>query len=337
MKVAVLQQVYKSRNYIDAVYGAIFAQTYPDITVYAQIVNDEGRSRAYIAEKYPQVTFLEPGYNIGFSKGHNEMFASIDADIFQLVNPDAILAPTFVEEIVTVFRANEKVGAVSGKIFQYDFSENKAKTTFDTTGVVVWRSGRGRDRGQHEEDTGQYDTPGEVTGVSGAVAAYRKAALESVKMPRSNSYYEYFDEDFHSYWEDVDLSLRLINQGWSIWYEPKALAKHGRYAGSSKEGYKNVGKFARHHKKISERVKQLNYKNHIFIVVKNFPKYYWQFWFRELAMLCYIIVFERSTLKVWSEFRSQLVVMKQKRKFIADHCKIAPQEFEKHLLGGLGL
>ena len=54
--------------------------------------------------------------------------------------------------------ADEKVGAANGKIYQYDFNKpvdvNNADfpKLFDTTGIVISKSGGGRSRGQHQKD-----------------------------------------------------------------------------------------------------------------------------------------------------------------------------------------
>ncbi len=330
-RVTIIQQVYNSRKYIPVVYDAIMAQTFKDIAIIAQIVSDDGGCKEYIQEHYPQVKILEPGYNIGFARGHNEIFATTDTEIFQLVNPDLILAPTFVEEMVKAFDADAKLGAASGKILRYDFQNNHPLSDFDTTGVIVSKSGGGRDRGQHEQDHGQYDDQITIMGPSGAAAFYRKVALESVKYSRADGRSEYFDEDFHSYWEDVDLAWRLINAGWHSRFVPRAIAYHGRVAGSSPGGYKKVFAFIKHHKAIPARIRQLNYKNHIYMFIKNSPRWYWQFFVREFFYHIYVLLFEPTTFKVWPEFFRNLKTIFAKRRFIQQNRQISLTEAEKIL------
>lgn len=333
-KVILIQQVFNSRKWMELVYPAMVNQTYTDIEIIAQIVADDGGCKEYIQQHFPQIKILEPGYNIGFAKGHNEIIASTDCEYYQLVNPDLVLEPDYIEKMVAAFEANSRLGAATGKLLQYKFDAKEKTKTIDTTGIIMSRNGRARDRGQYEEDSGQYDIQIEVIGVSGAGPMYRKSALEAIKLPYYNttSYYsaehkgrmgggEYFDEDFHSYWEDTDLSLALQNQGFKCQYVPSATAYHGRTAGSSKEGYKNVGAFIKHHQNFSVWLKQLNYKNHMFVVVKNFPHIYWKFFVREFFMLGYVIVFELFTLKIIPTLFKQLPVMWKKRKWIQQHRK----------------
>jgi GT2 family glycosyltransferase len=274
------------------------------------------------------VKVIDPGYNIGFARGHNQLFAEVDADFFQLVNPDLVLTPTFIEEMLKPF-ADPKVGAVSGKILRYDFDKNQPTNIIDTTGVVIQRSGRGRDRGQHQRDIGQFDDRTDLIAASGAAVMYRKAALEDVKYQRPDGRTEYFDEDFHTYWEDVDLAWRMVNAGWKVKYAPNAVAYHGRAAGSSPGGYKRVLSYIKHHRAISPWVRQLNYKNHIFLFLKNSPKLYWQFIAREFFYQIYVLFLETTTLKVLPTFFKQLPLIWKKRKHIQQHRKISIEEMEK--------
>lgn len=305
---------------MELVYPAMVNQTYTDIRIIAQIVSDDGGCENYIRQNFPNIEVLHPGYNIGFARGHNEIFASSDSEYYQLVNPDVILEPDYVAKLVSVF-SDPRVGAATGKLLRYDF-EHKTKTNiFDTTGITMSHNGRARDRGQHEEDRGQYNGQAEIIGVSGAAPMYRKSALEAVKLLRSDGRFEYFDEDFHSYWEDVDLSLRLQHAGFTARFVPEALGYHGRTAGSSEKGYKDVAAFVKHHKQYTSRVRQLNFKNHIFTVIKNFPTISWKFFVREVAMLGYIVLFEISTLKVIPEMWRQMKAIRLKRKWIMEHSK----------------
>lgn len=331
-RVILVQVVYNHRRFIPQVFSAVRAQTFRDLKMVAVIAGSQDGSKNYITEHYPEVEIIDPGYNIGFAKGHNLVFAKYDCDFFQLVNPDLIMTPAYVEELVKVFdeqkdglkdgvKAGTRIGAAAGKLLFYNFDDNRPTEKIDSTGVVIYQSGRARDRGQHEEDHGQYDADLNVMAVSGAGAMYRKSALEEIKYRRLDGTLEYFDEDFHSYWEDVDLSWRMIHADYACRYAPFAVAFHGRGAGSSEAGYKKVAAFIEHHKTISPAVRQLNYKNHIFMYLKNSPKPHWKFFAREFFMLGYIILFEIGTLKVIPELFRQLPAMWQKRKYIQKHIK----------------
>ena len=322
-KVTVVQVIYNNRRFIEPVFSSIFNQTFQDFRVVAVIAGNEDKGKELLEQKFPSVEIIDPGFNIGFAKGHNLVFEKYDSEFFQLVNPDLVLKPDYIEKILKAFDA-PRVGAATGKLYQFkelktkieDYAQN---LILDTTGVVIAKSGRARDRGQHEEDRGQFDSVEDVQAVSAAGAMYRAAALKAVRLPKAGQAlagFEYFDEDFHSYWEDVDLSWRMQNAGWQNRFVCTAVGYHGRTAGSSKGGYKDIKGFVAHHRKLNPRIRQLNLKNHIFMYVKNARYFYPQFFCREFFMFIYILFFEASTFKVLPEFFKQLPRIWQKRKRI---------------------
>lgn len=312
------------------VFPAVYGQTYKDFDFHVVISGNDDKGKEWIAENYPQAKIHDPGYNIGFSKGHNELFSELDSDLFQLINPDLVLTPNYLELMIKTFE-DRNIGAGTGKILQFDFKKNQPTDRIDTTGVIIARSGRGRDRGQHEVDKGQYDTKTDLIAVSGASAMYRRSALEDVKYKREDGRVEYYDEDMHSYWEDVDLSWRMAGRGWKIVYNPSAVAYHGRAASSSPGGYRKVWSFIKHHRQIPERILQLNYRNHIFLYIKNSPKLYWQFFAREFFYHCFMLFWETKTLKALPGLVKILPVMWRKRKHISQERKISDIEGEKLL------
>ena len=315
-KVSVIVLIYNSRKYIKLLFDAIFAQTYRNLEVIAVINKSDDGSREMIVEKYPQVKILDPGENLWFSKGNNLAIKESTGEFIQLVNHDLIIEPEYIEEMLKAF-ADPKVAAVTGKLLRYDFTKNEKTDIIDTTGITMSVSGRGRDRGQLERDKGQYDYKLPATnyqlvfGVSGAGSMYRREALERVKWVEG----EYFDEDFVAYCEDADLSWRLNRKGWKNVYVPEAVGYHGRTAGLSKGGYLHLWHFIQHHKKLPMLFRQQNYKNHIWMYIKNAKHiFHPAFILREMAMFGYVLLFEISTLKVLPELIRKLPKMLKKRK-----------------------
>lgn len=325
-RVTVVQVIYNNKKFIKPVFDAIFSQTFKDFNVVAVIAGNEDGGKEFLAENYPGVEIIDPGYNIGFAAGHNLVFEKYPSKFFQLVNPDMIMEPNYIEEMVKVFEGDGKVGAATGKLYKipesgimnYELWKRDVKASeriLDTTGVTISKSGRARDRGQHEVDKGQYDGDKNLMAVSAAGAMYRGSALlaTSYKLQAKS---EFFDTDFHSYWEDVDLAWRMSNAGWKCVFVPSAVGYHGRGAGSSRGGYLHFVDFIKHHRTLPSRILQLNYKNHIFMYIKNSPWFYPQFFIREFFMLIYIIIFETRTLKIVPEIFRLLPKMWEKRKRI---------------------
>jgi GT2 family glycosyltransferase len=315
-KVSVIVVIYNSRKWMKLVFDAIFSQTYKNLEIFAVINGNEDQGKEFIAQNYPQVKILDPGKNLGFAAGNNLAIRQSSGEFIQLVNPDLILEPDYIEKMISAFD-DPKVAAATGKLLRYNFQTNEKTKIIDSTGIIMSSSGRGRDRGQLEIDHGQYDNQKNVFAVSGAGPMYRRSALESVKFCE-NGKCEYFDEDFGSYWEDVDLSWRLNHKGFKNIYLPEAVAYHGRTAGSAAGGYLHLFKYIGHHSKLSKQIRKLNYKNHIFMYFKNKKYLSLTFIGREIAMLGYILIFETTTLAVIPEmFRVWSRIIRKRKASLA--------------------
>jgi GT2 family glycosyltransferase len=180
MKVSIIVLIYNAKKYIEPLFDSIFSQTYKDFEVLAVINGSNDGSKELIAQKYPKVKIIDPQANLWFSKGNNLGIKQSSGELIYCVNQDVILEPNNLQKLIEAFK-DEKVGAATGKVLRYDFINNKKTNVIDSVGIVMNKSGRGRDRGQNEIDNGQYDKFQQVFGVSGAVAMYRRSALEKIK------------------------------------------------------------------------------------------------------------------------------------------------------------
>src|SRR6266576_5894316 len=221
-----------------------------DLDCYTVTVTDNG-SRDSIKDallsvfgENPRFKYEDNGTNLGFAGAHNRFILQSAADIVVPLNPDTILTPGYLRSLTSVF-ADPRVGAATGKMVKPEPSADGSQL-LDGTGIVMSRGRRGRERGQNEVDRGQFDHSHRVFGVSGTASAYRKSALERVRIGER----EYFDEDFFAYWEDLDLSWRLRLAGYECIYEPQAVIYHSRVAGQSKNGYRRPVEFIKHHRRL---------------------------------------------------------------------------------------
>jgi len=319
-KVSIITLPFRKTHLIKPVYQAIFAQTHKDIEVIAIINDPIDGSKELLQKEFSQVKIIIPGWNTWFAVGNNIGMKESSGEFILLTNDDLILEPNYVEKLLKDF-ADPRVAAATGKILRYDFKNHQKTNIIDSTGLIMWEkwmTGRIRDRGQMQEDRGQFDTPDQrvVFGVTGAAAMFRRAALEQVKFCE-NGKCEYFDDDFLAYWEDADLSWRFNHAGYQCVYEHGAVCYHGRSAGQSKGGYVYFWRFIKHHRTIPAIIRRLNYKNHILMYIKNAEHLFHPgFIIRELGMLGYIIIFETSTLKVVPELIRLIPKFLRKRKHV---------------------
>ncbi len=141
---------------------------------------------------------------------------------------------------------NSKIAAISGTVLNYDGSR------FESQGLKFHYSGKCDNiiNGKPFSTTSlkNYSTTQLIWGASAALTLYNKKIFTQVGG---------FDENFFAYEEDVDLSLRLHNLGYTTLYVPRAISYHLGGATSRK-----MGNF-RH---------RMDAKNWFYIIWKNYSK-----------------------------------------------------------------
>lgn len=185
---------------------------------------------------YPDVTVLRQPVNLGFAGGVNvglRYALHRGHEYVALLNNDAVVEPSWLEELIAVMAADARLGMVASKFVTIDGRR------LDSTGECYSIWGLPFPRGRDEEDLDAYDDALEIFGASGGSTLYRSAMLRDVGL---------FDEDFFAYFEDVDLSWRAQLKGWPARLAPRAVAYHrigatsGRMPGfTTHQTLKNLG------------------------------------------------------------------------------------------------
>ncbi len=225
--------VFNSGKYLPYCLKSLSEQTMSDFRIVIQD-NTGGKSddAEWIRTHYPDIQVIE-SENIGFAKAHNNILRETMGLYYLALNPDMIFEPTFIENMMKALEQDKEAVAVSGKIYRWDFEKRDEKDqgktkTIDTTGLRALKNHRFEDRGQGEEDKGQYDKALDIFGTSGAAALYRRDALEEVAFIHKDGTREYFDELMYMYKEDIDLAYRLQWAGHRAIFAPDAIAYHDR-------------------------------------------------------------------------------------------------------------
>ena len=184
-------------------------------------------NRAYISANYPQIDFTWAGDNLGFSKGYNLMLdraVKLEAEYFLMLNPDMLLEPESIKNLLLALEANGHLGSVAPEILQWNFLANQKTNIIDTLGLRLLPGLRFIDSGQGQIDFGGLDNL-EILGPSGAAGMFRLKALEAILVGN-----QYFDERFFMYKEDCDLSYRLFLAGFKSQLVATAVMYHDRTA-----------------------------------------------------------------------------------------------------------
>lgn len=262
-----------------------------------------------IAQVCPEAKVFLNGRNMFYCESLNKGIRASKGDFILCLNDDVILEKSFVEEALKGFSVDKKVGMVSGKIMRSD------KRTIDSTGLflTLWRTAR--ERGYGSPDKGNFEKREYIYGVNGAVAFYRRQMLEQVKVCG-----EYFDRDFHIFYEDLDIAWRAQNLGWRGYYIPEALAYHVR--GATVRRQEGIGKkYARAY--LSPELHMDLVKNRYLAIVKN--EYFISFLFclpfivfYDICVFGYTLIFRPHLFKKIIAARVPLKEAIQKRRLLRE-------------------
>ncbi|MBU4331546.1 glycosyltransferase family 2 protein [Patescibacteria group bacterium] len=311
---------WNSRKFLPYCLESIFEQTFKDFSI---IIVDNGSTDGtveYIKQEYPMATCLKNFKNLGFCRANNQGIHLAKGEYVLLCNTDIILKNDFLKNAMKTIESDKNIASVGGKLLKAKWDSEELpkpiKTDIiDSCGLRVLKSHHVVERGENEKDEDQYSKPEEIFGISGALMLLRKSALEDIKYKE-----EYFDENFFSYKEDVDLDWRFRLAGYISRYNPQAHAYHFR--GVSKGDDRKTR---------SKLINQLSYKNHLLSLLKNLTfanlVFYFPFiFFYELKKLVYVLLFEQSTFPGLFKFFSQLGETLDKRRFIMKGKQVSDKE-----------
>jgi len=169
----------------------------------------------------PALRTVLAGRNGGFSSGCNLGTAAGTAPYVLLLNPDAILQPDALGELVAMLERDDRIGLVAPKLLEPDGTVALSQRRFPrlrssfAQALFLHRLVPRLDEIVREPSA--YTASGAPEWVSGACMLIRRSALEEIGG---------MDEDFFLYCEDTDVCLRLREAGYGIRFEPSVCAKH---------------------------------------------------------------------------------------------------------------
>ncbi|HXS14528.1 MAG TPA: glycosyltransferase family 2 protein [Candidatus Saccharimonadales bacterium] len=212
------------------------------------VVIDNGSKSPFVlndSEKKSGIILIRSEKNVGFTGGSNmgiEYSLSHGCDYVMLINNDTIVDKNLLKELLKPFHDTKETGLVAPKIYflkghEYHLDQYKkeelGKVIWYAGGYVDWANVFTRHRGVDEVDHGQYDKEEKITFATGCCMLIKREVLEKIGK---------FDDKYFLYFEDGDLSQRILNDGYTIVYNPRAFLWHitaasGEGSGSALHDY----------------------------------------------------------------------------------------------------
>ncbi len=188
-----------------------------------------------------RMTFLVAPHNLGYGRGHNLAINERCENFHLILNPDVILNQNAVLESIHYLRQYSQVGMVTPISFRLDGQQEYLCKRYPTLWILFLRGFAPKWLKQwfkaqlvhYELSDLDNSSRNDVLIASGCFMFFRKQALLDV---------DGFSERFFLYFEDFDLSLRLLRFNWQIAFVPAVkIIHHGGH--SAKKGYQHIRMF----------------------------------------------------------------------------------------------
>lgn len=219
---------YNGKELLEKSLPSVVKYTNADICVVDNNSTDD--SLSFLKNNYPNINVVESEENLGYGNAHNlALETHPNYNYYVFMNNDITVTSNWLEEMIKVFNTKEGVGAVGPKIL---LSEKKdEKYLINSAGMDINKHLMAYDRYEGEYDDEKYNTVEKVDGICGAVMLLSKEVIEKVKG---------FNPKMFLYYEDVDLSLRIRDLGYDIYYCGNSVVYHNHMAST-----KDMGSFKR--------------------------------------------------------------------------------------------
>lgn len=185
-------------------------------------------SMQMLAEKFPDVGLIPLEKNYGFAEGYNRALAQVDAEYYVLLNSDVEVTPGWIAPLTRFMDNRTDVAACQPKLLS---ALNRDSFEYaGACGGYIDKYGypfcRGRIFNNVEQDSGQYDSPAEITWATGACLMVRADDWR-----RAGG----LDSRFFAHNEEIDFCWRLKIAGRKVYAVPQSVVYHVGGATLSKD------------------------------------------------------------------------------------------------------
>jgi GT2 family glycosyltransferase len=156
--------------------------------------------------------------NLGFSRGNNRVLSQAQGEFVLFLNPDCIIQPDTLENLLKVLESSPDIGIVGPVIRNQDGTEQRGcRRKIPTPFTAVTKNFN-----MNMEPLP--DHPINVEAISGAFMLVKRSVLDKVGS---------WDEGYFLHCEDLDLCMRLQLAGFKIIFVPSLSVKHVKGACST--------------------------------------------------------------------------------------------------------
>jgi GT2 family glycosyltransferase len=226
MKILIVIVNYNGLKLLKKNLKSIVDTKYKDFDVVVIDNNSQDGSLDYLREEFPEVKVVNSSKNLGFGRGNNlgvSKYPNYEAYFF--LNNDVSVKGDWLEKLVEVLERDIKIAVVGPKVL-YSKKKN-GNYIVNSAGIDVDNHFMGYDRYDGQEDNPKYNIVEKVDAVMGGAFLVRREVFENVGG---------FNPRMFLYYEDIDISLRIKDLGYEIYYCGSSQVYHDHMASSKSLG-----------------------------------------------------------------------------------------------------
>ncbi|MBD3393406.1 MAG: glycosyltransferase, partial [Chitinivibrionales bacterium] len=215
--VVVLTLNWNGKHLLDDCLQSYLANNYPN---FEMVMIDNGSSDGsveYVKERYPKVTVLSNGENLGYSGGFNVglkyAFKDKNADFALVTNNDVKADKRVIAELVATAKEEPAAGFVTGKVYYFD-QPDTLQTVGKREHAIRWNGGH---IGAREKDVGQYEQVSERFFMDDIFTLVSRDVYAKIGG---------YDTTFFLQCEEYDWQARAKAAGFKFYYTPGAKIWH---------------------------------------------------------------------------------------------------------------
>jgi len=194
---------------------------------YEWLLSDNGSddgTREMVREKYPYVTILENGGNLGVAGGRNRLFWNSRAKYTMILDADTVVRDGTIDTLIDTAEAHPNSAIVAPKLVYRDGSLQLSCRPFPRFHHILIEGTKYRKffawtgiPAKMDMRNVSHDELMQIDCVYGAAMIVRNRLLQEVGG---------FDEGYFYQYEDYDLCFRLKKAGYENWYDPSVEVVH---------------------------------------------------------------------------------------------------------------
>lgn len=205
---------YNGRVWLPACLESLHQQTHSNFEVIFVDNHSQDDSVPFVRSEYPSVHIIQHSSNTGFAAGSNSGLTAARGKYIMLLNTDTRMTPTCLEDLLTAFKQNPRLGCVQPKlIFMHEPDKLDSCGSYLTITGFLQHIGN-----QQSVNDPRYNKSFPVLSVKGACMMFPRSLLQNTS--------GLFDEIFWCYFEETDFCWRVWLVGYECWYYPQAVVYH---------------------------------------------------------------------------------------------------------------